>query len=287
MIYGDQKDSDILHYHTDFLIKAVDLVGKSYEGEQASLVQTTYLNLLRRIKCSLMGISAQLNYWPVKGEYKVPISLLFRACITDTLLLLYLKTIEMHPTAFEAEIQLLDKPYVKFVKEFIESGGISPDPVDIDTHLQTLHEAATNAGILDRAWPDFHQKTASNIRGPKQNSPLLINDELYGRELAPKTQQMHLENTPDFANLANAYWLYRYFSQHEHYAPANSRFIHTTQLFDCLQWYKALIIVFEATRLISASLDAPRDFLQDVYDATGNLTVRLAEHYQEAGSSEM
>lgn len=286
MIHGDQKDSDILRRYIDSLIGAIDTIGSPFGTKSPSLIQKTYLDLIRRIKCALIGISAQLMHWPEIPELKVPVSLLFRACVTDILLLLYLKTIQESPDAFENEIRLLDKSYIKFAHDFIKNGGISTEPDAIDQQLQALHAAATRAGIINDGYPSFRQRSVLDIRGPKQDSPLLVDAALYAADLGPKTQLEHLRNTTGYGDLAEIYWLYRHFSQYEHYAPGNSLFIHTDQQFDCLQWYKCVVACFESIRLIGTPLEASPILIEDLLINTRTLIERLHEHAQEISSTE-
>lgn len=281
MIYGDRKDRDVLKRNIESLIGAINAVGQPHDGRPLPIpaIEQTYLDLIRRVKASLMGILAQLDYWPENSDLKVSISLLFRSCVTDVLLLLYLKTLEQHEATFENELKILDKPYVKFVASLIKSGALANSPTEIQQQLDELYNTAEP--LISTTQPKVTFIKPEDIRATSDKSILHLDTDWIKRDPSTELQFEHLKQVPDFTQLSDLYWLYRHFSQHEHYSRVGSHFYVLPPEFECLQWYKSLIGCFEAVRLVSAKLGASEVLQEDLYLNVGQLYRRLLEHQQD------
>lgn len=287
MIYGDQKDRDILKCYIESLVGAINAIGAPHAGRPLPIpiVEQTYLDLIRRVKASLMGILAQLEYWPEHSEMKVPISLLFRSCVTDILLLLYLKTLEGHEVTFENEVSLLDKPYIRFVESLITTGQLAGTETDEEkaTALQALYQKA--ARLIKQSEPEMELHNNAVIRATSDQKLLKLQERELKSGLTTESQFKHLAEHMDFNSLSDLYWLYKNSSQHEHYSRAGSVFIQLPWWFECVQWYKQLAGCFEAVRMVGAKLGASEMLLEDLYRNVSHLYQRLLEHQRDQAAA--
>ncbi|WP_345126352.1 hypothetical protein [Hymenobacter antarcticus] len=267
--------------YIESLIGAIDAIGEPYAGRPLPIpiIEQTYLDLIRRIKASLMGILAQLNYWPEHGEMKVPISLLFRSCVTDVLLLLYLKSLEEHEPTFENELHVLDTLYVKFVKGLLDADQLTTTEDAKQEAFKKLYADA--AYLIEEVSPLLKFKNNKALRHGSDEELLKKGGKTLSSSLTTESQFAYLSKLPEFSSLSSLYWLYKHFSQHEHYSHAGSVVIHLPQWFECLQWYKALYGCFRAVQLTSSKIGATDLLLDDLTINMGHIYSRLIEHQED------
>ncbi|SHJ40245.1 hypothetical protein SAMN02745146_3046 [Hymenobacter daecheongensis DSM 21074] len=285
MIYGDQKDRDFLKRYIESLIGAINAIGAPHAGRQLPIpiIEKTYLDLFRRLKASLMGILAQLGYWPEYGEMKVPISLLFRSCVTDVLLLLFLKSLEQHEPTFENELHVLDTPYIKFVKGLLDADQLTTTE---DAKQQALSKLYADAAyLIEETSPALKFKKSEVLRHGSDEELLKKGGRTFSSTLTTESQYTYLNKLPEFSSLSHLYWLYKHFSQHEHYSHAGSVIINLPQWFECLQWYKALYGCFRAVQLTSSRIGAEKVLIEDLTINMGHLHARLLEHQEDLAAA--
>lgn len=263
MIRGDKKDSDLLRHYCEALIDNIEATGRAFTN--ANLTKRTYLNLLRRIQHSLLGVTVQLERWPEMVELKLPISLIFRTALTDALTGLYLATFHEDPVALQNELLVLDADYLKFVKTIIENTDLEMPGASADDIAQELQTR----------WADFHQKAAHLLRGPgssevknPQTLRATSNPALFcvpansSRRLGEKEMFEQIKAHPDTRHLAYFYLVQRQLSQQHHYAPANSDFIQLPPAYDCALWFKSLASISEIAGALASLSEAPDPVLQ-------------------------
>lgn len=154
MIRGDKDDSDILRHYCQALTDSIQVAGQSFT--QANLTQHTYLDLLRRIRSTLVGVIIHLERWPEIIELKLPISLAFRTASTDALTGLYLATFHEDADAFQHELMILDLEYFKYVKTIFEH-----------TALEMPNASAAEIEMEERArWTKLYHDAEHLLRGP-------------------------------------------------------------------------------------------------------------------------
>jgi hypothetical protein len=278
MIRGDKKDSDILRRYCGALIDNIEATGQAFES--ADLTQRTYLNLLRRIQYSLLGVAVQLERWPAIVELKLPISLIFRTALTDALTGLYLATFHADPVAFQNELLVLDADYVKFVKTIIEN-----------TDLEMPGSSATDVAQETQArWANLQQKAAHLLREAGSNDlksaqtlratsdPALFQvPGNFARRLGEKEMFEQIKAHPDTQHLAYFYLVQRQLSQQHHYAPANSDFIELPPAYDCAYWFKSLASISEIAGALAGLLGAPAPVLSSFRSSQAALLDLLAD----------
>lgn len=252
--------------------------GRAFDS--ANLTQRTYLNLLRRIQYSLLGVAVQLERWPEVIELKLPISLIFRTALTDALTGLYLATFHENPVAFQNELLVLDADYVKFIKTIIENTDLAmpgASAADIAQEMQT-------------SWADLHEKAAHLLRGTGSNEvknsqtlrstsdPTLFQvSGNIARRLGEKEMFEQIKAHPDTRHLAYFYLVQRHLSQQHHYAPANSDFIQLPPAYDCAYWFKSLASISEIAGALAGLLEAPESVLQSFRSSQAALLDLLAD----------
>lgn len=284
MIHGDQKDSDILRRNIDLLVANIDAVGSRFTS--VNRTQHTYLDLLRRVRCTLLGVSLQLGEWPDVAELKLPISLLFRSVVTDVLTGLYLATFDTDEEAFGNELMMLDLSFVGYVKTIFEHTGLEmPDSSEaevaqeIKTRLDSLYAKAEHLLVA----PGTTQlKKSGQIRAT--SDPALFKAGTPGVKLGSLSEREMFEQIkahPATQHLARVYILQRHLSQSHHYAPANRGFIQLPPAIECTLWFEALVYANEVAGLLSNLLGTPSEVMQPFRDAQGSLLAHLSSGMPE------
>ena len=278
MIHGDQKDSDILRRHIDQLVANIDAVGSRFIT--VTLTQHTYLDLLRRIRCTLLGVSLQLSQWPGVAELKLPISLLFRSVVTDVLTGLYLATFDTDEEALRNELMMLDLGFVGYVKTIFEHTGLEmPDAAEaevaqeIQVRLDDLYAKAEHLLVAPGA---TQLKKSGQIRAT--SDPTLFKAGVPGVKLGSISEREMFEQIkahPATRHLAGVYILQRHLSQSHHYAPANRGFIQLPPAIECKLWFEALVYAIEVTGLLSNLLKMPPEVIQPFRDSQASLSAHL------------
>ena len=281
MIQGDQKDSDTLRRYCLTLTGTIHDAGQLFT--QANQIQYTYLDLLRRIRCSLLGVAVHLAQWPTTIELKLPISLAFRTALTDALTGLYLATFNEDADAFQHELMVLDLQYFSYVKTIFE-------------HTAMEMPGATDAEITQEEqarWAALHNKAAHLLRGPgstQLKSPDMLREARHHplfhalnghtRPISEKDMFNQLKAHPDTSHLARLYIVQRHLSQQHHYAPANRDFIQLPAAIDCRYWFEALVYLNEVSGALMGLLGAPFPILQTLKASQTSLLELLSNHVE-------
>lgn len=277
MINGDKKDSDVLRHYCQLLANNIDATGQVFT--HGNLTQRTYLDLIRRIRCSLLGIIVQLERWPQIIELKLPISLAFRTALTDALTGLYLATFNEHPTAFQHELMVLDLDFYRYIKAIIENTELEmPKATEAEVEQEkqarwaNLHQAA--AHLLQDG--NTNLKTPQSFREPSDHQLFQVPGNI-GKRLGEKEMFDQIKAHPDTAHLAYFYLVQRHLSQQHHYAPANSSFIQMDPAYDCSNWFKSLVSLNEISGALAGLLGTQGATLQSFRDAQSSLLEWLAD----------
>ncbi len=255
MIRGDKKDSDILRRYCLTLSETIDAAGQSIIP--ASQIQRTYLDLMRRIRCSLLGIVIHLDHWPEVVELKLPVSLAFRTALTDALTGLYLATFDTNAEAFQHELMVLDLEYFKYVKTVFENTALEmpgADAADIAQEEQIrLARLYSQAPHLLRAAGSAQLKSPEMLRDA-QNQAFFHAQGGHTRPLSEKDMFNQIKAHPETKHLARIYIVQRHLSQQHHYAAANRDFIQRPQEVDCAYWFEALAYLNEVSGMLMGLL---------------------------------
>lgn len=282
MIYGDEKNSDILRRHINRLIDGIDSIGMQFK--QVNLIQQTYLDLLRRIRCNLLGVTVQLTQWPRMPELKVPVSLVFRTCLTDALTGLYLAGFQEHEDSFRNELEMLDRSYIKYIRFVADNLNLERpniNAVQVQQEAQDLRDEMHRKGQ--------HMFIADPVSGvPKLKTPAQIretSDLSLFKDAAAKNRDL---NESDMFSQINAlgavqhlsfiYRLQRDLSQQHHYSPANRDTIQFDGAYFCAQWFKSLVFVQEIVGMLAFLAGVEEEFVKPVKDNQSELIDYLASH---------
>lgn len=281
MIQGNKEDSDVLWHYCLALTKSINEAGQLFT--HANQIQYTYLDLLRRIRCSLLGVAAHLTQWPEIPELKLPISLAFRTALTDALTGLYLATFNEDADAFQHELMVLDLEYFKYVKTVFENTAIEmPSASDAEiaqeeqTRLAALH---SKGGHLLRG-PGSTQLKSPEMLRESRHHPLFHAPGGHTRPMSEKDMFNQIKAHPDTSHLARLYIVQRHLSQQHHYAPANRNFMQLPTAIDCRYWFEALAYLNEVSGALMGLLDVPLPVLQALKNSQTSLLEMLAGHIE-------
>ncbi len=278
MIRGDKKDSDILRQYCTTLAGSIQAAGEPFTN--GSLVQRTYLDLLRRIWCNMSGIILHLYHWPDQVELKLPISLAFRTTLTDALTGLYLATFHTHEEAFQHELMALDLEYYKYVKTIFENTALEmpdADPAAVEQEMQVrLAELARKAEHLLQV-PGGSQLKKPEMLRDAHHKELFHAPSGHTKPLTEKEMFNHLKAHPETAHLAHMYLLQRHLSQQHHYAPGNRNFIELPPAYECRNWFLALVYVTEISGMLMALLGVNQPIRQVLGESQAALLDFLAD----------
>jgi hypothetical protein len=282
MIYGDQKNRDVLYRHITRLIDGIDGVGLQFK--QANLIQHTYLDLIRRIRCNLIGIAVQLTQWPTEPELKVPISLVMRTCLTDAITGLYLASFHQDEESFKNELHLLDRSYVKylnFVADNLHLERPGEDPATVQQEAQTLRDEMHRKGqhmfVTDPTTGLLKLKTPSQLRDTS-NLTLFKDPNAKNRDLTESDMFHQINALGSIQHLSFIYRLQRDLSQQHHYCPANRDTIQFDGAYFCAQWFKSLVFVQEIVGMLAGLLGTDQALLQPLKQNQAELIDYLSDH---------
>ena len=176
------------------------------------------MSLIRRAQCNLMAVSilANLSYNKDSLYFKLPVGLLLRSCLMDTIYALYLHG--MKAKEAEEEIEVMNKDYVKSLeerfdvyKDKVPDIGLSAEETKSfydmgceDTFFQYLTYEMDGEKLKTRAVKTKDLRIAHDARPGNLN--------IAGMVEYVKTNTKHGR----VVNRLNAY--YRYFSQYEHFS---------------------------------------------------------------------
>lgn len=282
MIYADEKNRDVLRRHINRLIDGIHGVGLQFK--QVNLIQQTYLDLLRRVRCNLIGITVQLTQWPTEPELKIPISLVMRTCLTDAITGLYLASFHQHEDSFRNELHLLDRSYIKylnFVADNLHLERPGEDPATVQQEAQTLRDEMHRKGqhmfTTDPVAGSLKLKTPSQLR---DNSDLnLFKDpNAKSRDLTESDMFHQINAMGSIQHLSFVYRLQRDLSQQHHYCPANRDTIRFDGAYFCAQWFKSLVFVQEIAGMLSGLLGTDQALLQPLKQNQAELIDYLSGH---------
>ena len=277
MIRGDQKDSDILRHYCTTLADSIQAASEPFTN--GSLVQRTYLDLLRRIWCNLSGIIIHLDHWPDQVQLKLPISLAFRTTLTDALTGLYLATFHTHEEAFQHELMVLDLDYYKYVKTIFENTALEmpdADPAAVEQEMQTrLAELSRKAEHLLQV-PGGTQLKKPEMLRDAQHHALFHVPGGHTRPLTEKEMFNHIKAHPETTHMAYMYLVQRHLSQQHHYAPGNRDFIELPPAYECRNWFLALVYVTNISGMLMALLGVSQPIRQILGESYASLMDLLA-----------
>ena len=282
MIYGDEKNRDVLRRHITRLIDGIDGVGLQFK--HVNLIQQTYLDLLRRIRCNLIGIAVQLTHWPAEPELKVPISLVMRTCLTDAITGLYLASFHQHEESFRNELHLLDRSYVKylnFVADNLHLERPGEDPATVQQEAQILRDEMHLKGhhmfVTDTVTGLPKLKTPSQLRDTSDLT-LFKDPNAKSKDLTESDMFHQINALGTVQHLAYLYRLQRDLSQQHHYCPANRETIQFDGAYFCAQWFKSLLFVQEIVGMLSGLLETKSALLQPLKQNQAELIDYLSDH---------
>ena len=257
-ITGSEADRITLHKYvsllSDHIYNALNQVSAS------SIFDQTYLDLLRRIRASLIGLSVQLPLWPEVYEMKTPIELLLRTTLTDALTLLYLATFDESEQSFVNELSLLDIGVVKYVEAYIDNFELMDDSVtaeDKEVRKEELYK------LIPHLRSEESIKKAKSFKEIRSKSnPLLFlgnpnTESGFTKPLTERSMFEQIKAHPVTKDLAYLYIYQGLFSQTHHYAMSNRGYSEWNSGHACLNWFIAVHglyrVIITAVRLLGAT----------------------------------
>ncbi|MCB2411040.1 hypothetical protein [Hymenobacter lucidus] len=282
MIYADEKNRDVLYRHITRLIDGIDGVGLQFK--QVSLIQQTYLDLLRRIRCNLIGVAVQLAQWPAEPELKVPISLVMRTCLTDAITGLYLASFHQHEESFRNELHLLDRPYISylnFVADNLNLERPGEDPAVVQQEAQELRDEMHRKGqhmfIADPKTGSLVPKKPGQLRATSDLT-LFKDPKAVDRPLTESDMFHQINALNATQHLSYLYRLQRDLSQQHHYCPANRDTIQFDGAYFCAQWFKSLVFVQEIAGMLANLLGTDQELIKPLKQNQAELIDYLSGH---------
>jgi hypothetical protein len=269
---GSPQDRDTLQHYAQVLSDEIYEILK--EVPVTSLVTQTYLDLLRRIRATLFGVVAQLPLWPSVPEMKLPIELLLRTTLTDSLTLLYLSTFDKSEQSFTNELLLLDNSVVKYMEAYIDNDDLMGDPTtaqDKQVKKDTIYE-------MIPAWRSATGNKAKSFKEARATSDIslfLASGVPEAGHQSPLTEKAMFEQVkafPETYDLAHLYIFQRLFSQSHHYARFNRLYLDWEFDHACLNWFIAMRATYHTVaygvKKLGASPAMHSRILNNVYDLT-------------------
>ncbi|MBC6608013.1 hypothetical protein H8B13_14395 [Hymenobacter sp. BT188] len=252
-IQGTQEDSNALADYSTLLSE--DICNILNCASPVSLIDDTYLNILKRIRANLFGIAIQLTSWPKFHELKLPIDLLFRTLLTDSLTLLYLATFDESEQSFNNELSLLDTGVISYIKTYLENYHLIDDDItefNKEDFLNNLYKLVPHL----RSDSDIKINRKPESIRHNSNSTLFkaTTNQIPRGKLTEEAMFEQIKSHFGTAHLSYIYIYQRLFSQSHHFARFNKEYINWSQEHVCLNWFIALGGVYHTVDIISGML---------------------------------
>ncbi len=247
-------DRNKLRHLIDFLAKRIDYIGESFHGTKVTIQQKALVDIFLRIRCNLAGISVMLSTWPEAMTMKIPISLAFRAIVTDDLTALYLLTLACDKQTFINELLLLNRSYIKSVNVMIEHLHFDK-PYLSEPELESEKNGYIN-NLYRNADQQLFRSGTNELKNPGElrasSNPALFHDQTKLRSsLTEDFMFEQVKNNQHLSNLGYLYILNRYFSQYQHYSVAGTPMFTFPPQHEFRQWIIATTLTYDSIGTIS------------------------------------
>ena len=198
--------------------KLISVMRAFYNAKRKGRKRLAEMSLLRRVQCNLTAITylADLCYKKDSLYFKIPVGLLMRSCLMDTIYALYLHVLSAKEA--EEEIEVLNKSYVK----------------SLDERFDVYKDKVAHVGFSEELTRDFYNLGREDIfmryltfekKGEKLTTNVVRSKELrtihksWPENITIARMVEHIQTRPKTAAVVtrlNAY--YKYFSQYEHFS---------------------------------------------------------------------
>ena len=176
------------------------------------------MSLVRRVQCNLTAITylADLCYKKDSLYFKIPVGLLMRSCLMDTIYALYLHVLSAKEA--EEEIEVLNKGYVKSLDERFD---VYKDKVAYVGFSEELTRDFYDLGREDifMRYLTFEEKEGKLTTNVVRSKELRSIHKSWPENITIARMVEHIQTKPKAAAVVtrlNAY--YKYFSQYEHFS---------------------------------------------------------------------
>ena len=263
MLAGTSSQIRELHACVTKLIAATDHVGRYMNGKVVSTRPLVYLYLLQRLHFNLLGVHFQLPNWEQFPGLKMPISLAYRAVLTDGITGLYLATFDQHDDSFLAEVQLLDQKYLGFVEAMAEHAsfqrgrlGLTNDPEgELKENLSTIFQNA--AHLLDKAGE--RKKKPVEVRAASNPNLYLANN--FKDQLTEEKMYEQIKAHPNLVHLSDIHLVQRFFAQSHHFSVSGRTILENLSEFEFSQWVTATLLTYQVAFMLAKLASVPDEEL--------------------------
>lgn len=233
----------------------INNIGHIYNGQKEGEIgigQLVILDLFQRINANLKlsaDIFGNIDY---SYNQKIPLALLIRACLSDSLTGIYL--LSHNADEYMEELDVLNLDFVKYIKSML--------PLEIEFFNYIRKENNSSQPQFDRRYEIFEKylksqkgepwqvKTRDEFRKSGDKTPLTF-DKM--RDYIKKKGED--DNIPIVLELSYMYNYYRYFSQYEHYTFTGRHFVKQPFDDDLLQIKYALLLIMTSILFMTSILN--------------------------------
>jgi hypothetical protein len=226
IMHYNNDNVELLREITNRLIISINRVGVKATRdsfEENVLLKNCIIDLLKKINANLNGFSYLLIHFSDASKclIKIPIALCLRGALLDCMLGVYFYTFKSDEKSLLYELEVMNLDYAKFLKDTNEfSLKYGYDLTD----SQLKNE-------LDKWIIDFKNKnskifkTSDNLWNLKSSKEIRKDSKFDNSVNSDKDKFIWIEKLDKDKKYVSLYFLFRYFSQYQHYCLANRTMI--------------------------------------------------------------
>jgi len=214
--------------HLDDLVEILNLAASTVhqkKGSELGTVKIVLLDLMKRIQSNIYGMKLLMNELSNNHYLILPVSLLTRTCLSDSLTGFYLLTFSHDKESFENELNVMALEFIEYNERLARiepffSGKVLSDDEYRSIVNEKLEEIADKYPLLIVSVEDLRLKK----RKPEQiressKKELFVVEGSINKYLKDNVKFEHLFNNSfvGVKNLSYMYPLFRFYSQFHHY----------------------------------------------------------------------
>lgn len=194
-----------------------------------------FIQVLERFDINLIAIENLLEVYKSIPKIKLPLSLILRSINSDSLTILYLSTfLDKEKLGVNNELNIFQRDYIKFMEEF------GKEELDFNIkyfqeRTESIEKSKFHLYELHKDYPELYKKVnkAYSLKSNyelRQSTPEFLFPDITERKRphgfiseAYKYKRLKLIDSDRYG--AQAYLLFKYYSQFQHISPVSSKML--------------------------------------------------------------
>lgn len=249
---------------------AMHVGGKKHS--EFGTIKIVILDLMKRIHANLHVVKSILPEIANTRSLSVPLSVLIRTCLTDSLTGFYLLTFSKDEKSFENELNMMALDYVKYLEKLTHlepqfyNPDISPEELE-EIIIKKLDEIVENYPeiVLRREKLKLIKKTSAEIRSTS-NEKIFPSKQKMSEPLSDLSKFERLFDYPDegVQSISYLYPLFRFYSQFHHYSVSTRDLMNLTITEHMRHLMLSFVLIHQALYAFGRAVEIPANILTPI-----------------------